>query len=138
MTVTFIFSLIEQASTNLLHWKRLNQVCILLQHLLFKISCKIILHNDDTHFPKSDVQLHSSTYDSSIMLMDSDYPWPLSGGLRGLLLKYSSKHYQNLGPFNFRVPRARQFMLKAVFIRDRRFELCGKCLQMDEQVFYAQ
>lgn len=31
----------------------------------------------------------SSTYDSSVILMDSDFPGPLSGGMRGLSLKYN-------------------------------------------------
>lgn len=64
-------------------------------------------------------------------MMDFDYPCPLSGGLRGLLLKYKAELSQNPGPFDCNVPRAIQCMLKAMFIRDHKFEVHDKYLQMD-------
>lgn len=79
----------------------------------------------------------SSTFDSSITTMDSDYPCPLSGGLRVLLQKDNPKLSQNPRLFNCSVLRATQCILKAVFIRDCKFEACDKCLQMDGEVFYA-
>ena len=45
------------------------------------------------------------------MMVDSHEPCPLSGGLRGLLLKRNTKLAWNLDPFDVNVPRARQCML---------------------------
>lgn len=46
-------------------------------------------------------------------------------------LKYTPKLSWNLGSFSFNVPRARQCTLKTMFIKNHRFEICGKYLQMD-------
>lgn len=79
--MTFVLLLTEKVNTHRLHGNSESGMYFISNVCVFKSSCKTILDNDDTHFPTADymiiIQQISSAYDSSIILIDSDYPGSL-------------------------------------------------------------
>lgn len=80
------------------------------------------------------IQQISSAYDSSIIrwILTTQVPYERPS------LKYTPKLAWNLGSFSFSVPRARKCTLKTMFIKNHRFEICGKYKWMGKSFMHIK